>query len=102
MFHAGLAAFEAQAPQLANVIKQADGRDTRDCIDASHPKVWRPAADGAPVLDQADRPQNWLIGARRPANLATCRPAPDSPGAINEGPQSAMRALSAITKDRAS
>ena len=61
-----------------NVIKQADGRDTRDCIDASHPRVWRPAADGAPVLDQADRPQNWLIGARRPANLATCRPAPDS------------------------
>jgi hypothetical protein len=102
VFHAGLAAFEAQAPQLANVIKQADGRDTRDCIDASHPKVWRPAADGAPVLDQADRPQNWLIGARRPANLATCRPAPDSPGAINEGPQSAMRSLSAITKDRAS
>ena len=61
-----------------NVIKQADGRDTRDCIDASHPRVWHPAADGAPVLDHADRPQNWLIGARRPANLATCRPAPDS------------------------
>ena len=46
-----------------NVIKQADGRDTPDWIDASHPRVWRPAADGAPVLDQADRPQNWLIGA---------------------------------------
>jgi hypothetical protein len=44
----------------------------------------------------------WLIGARRSANLATCRPAPDSAGAINEGPQSAMRSLSAMTKDRAS